>query len=182
MTMSERFKRDIWPECRAILAVAFGLSLTLYAKRVVEKLVTRKVISKEVFEHGLKKPDVPAPASVPVPYRPSLFSGFTPGRTARGSGVTYVESKRYGRIPVHYTRTVEGKDHTLWDHDEELSPQHRFPCPLLRVDTACLDCEFFVPRGGYRDEPVCAARYKLENCPDQYFQGLDDIRNELENS
>lgn len=182
-TISDWVKHDVWPELRAVLAVACSVTTALYIKRVVEKLVTRKVISKEVFEHGLKRPAQSATSlSVPTNGNGTPFGHYRPGATSRGSGVTYVESRRYGRLLVHYRRTVEDKDTVLYEHDEKLNPYHQWPCPLLRIDTACDDCPYFINQGRYRSQPICAAQYKLENCPDEYFHSVDDIRNELENS
>jgi len=165
MTMSERWKREIWPECRAILAVAFGLSLTLWTKRSVERLFHKKIISKEVFEHGLQKPEQSATSlSVPTNGNGTPFGHLRSKKPFReGSGKKWIPNLQ---TVVNYRMKWNMDDGTeIYDHDDILHAGHtEGPCPLLITDRGCHDCRYFNWHPKYEWQSHCAAKIWMEEC------------------
>lgn len=178
----------LWDEARAILVVAGSITAGLWIRRTVERLVSSGTIDKTVVDHGIAPPPPPAPAperpttngSVIVP-RSTLFDLHRPKPYRRGAGSVMVEDRWTGRqVRVWYQGAVEDRNGlVLYEHDDMLSPHHRWPCPPLKVNTACTDCDFYVDRGPYLNDPMCAAVEKLTTCPDDWERSVQDIHRSL---
>lgn len=177
MTISERWKREIWPECRAILAVAFGLSLTLWTKRSVERMFHKKIISKEVFEHGLK-PKQPMTPSIAVPARRMSFDNFRPKKPFReGGGQKWIYDLQTNVVYRRKWNMDDGVE--IYDHDEILHAGHtEGPCPLLITDKGCHDCQYFTWHPKHEWASRCAAKIWIEECENQTMS-LDFVRDSM---
>jgi len=161
------FKR----EALGVLAVAASLTAGLWVKRIIERLTSAKIIDENVLKHGLS-PNLPAttplttpPPREPFPFRAGQQSSWLNSlhrQHRTGPGATWVD----GVGQVRYRAMVKTSDgFTLYDHDETLNPYHVVPCPLMRADETCDNCEFFVDQGMWRDQPQCAAHVKLHDEP-----------------
>jgi hypothetical protein len=95
-----------------------------------------------------------------------------------------VESRSGDKYRVNYKWAVEDRDgNVLYEHGYALNPDgHLWPCPLLKIDTECHKCEFFLYRGRYLTEPACAAVEKLDQCPDDYSQSVRDVLRGLQST
>lgn len=158
-------KNELQKDAKVVLTTALAMTLTLWIKRTMDRLSTMRWVDQSILRgHG------PSPST----------SSSNPASKARfGSGSVYVPG--YGR--VYYRAALKTSDgHMLYDHSDSLNPCHIGPCPLLRRDTDCEECVWFIDDGPYHDEPKCAALVKLEDSPREFSMSLSDTKRALENS
>ena len=181
-------------EALASMGSALAVTFTLWIRRLLSLAVDRRLLDRAILDRGLAAPPPVQPASAPTPVKPPSsqqprwWQNQRPAPTSsswmaprEGAGVISVESHDGQRFQVTYDAVYEDRDgNRLYDHNVELNDLHAWPCPLLKVNTACTDCQFYVSRGSYRSDPMCAAVYKLRQCPDSYADTVRSVAFALE--
>lgn len=158
-------KNELRKDAKVVLTTALAMTLTLWIKRTVDRLSTMRWVDQSIL-HGNGSPS-------------SAASSSSTNTSRFGPGSVYVPG--HGR--VYYRAALKTSDgHLLYDHSEALNPTHIGPCPLLRRDTDCEECVWFIDDGPYHYEPKCAALVKLEDSPREFSMSLSDTKRALEHS
>ncbi len=158
-------KDTLRTEAKAVLSATATTVMALWVKRTVERLA----------KGGWCNPSMILGHGPPPQHTPS-----TPDLTHR-LGAGNVSVPGWGRL--YYRAALRTSDgHLLYDHETQLHPCHIGPCPLLRADTDCEACVWYLNDGPYHYEPKCAALVKLEDAPHGVTMGLSDIKRALEHS
>ena len=153
-----------------ILATAASITLSLWLKRTVERLIAGRIVDKNIVSQGI--------GGVPVTANQTNQSQYFTQKNAPGpmewrggrwepkrSGVVSVSVD--GReVHVRYSRSLEVEGYTLYQHDEILRADHLTSCPLLRARTSCTDCNWFMNDGVYWRNPICIAKEKIDDHSD----------------
>jgi hypothetical protein len=171
---------------------AIGVTFTLWVKRLVERAIGRKWLDGPIFQRGLVPPTNGTTGNGSNASWSSSGNG-QPLRTQyggssygeEGPGVQWVYSaRRNERFRVAYEAVYRDLDGVkLYKHDVMLNDGHAWNCPLLKVDTPCISCEWYVSRRGQNgSDSMCASVYKLEMCPRDRFETVRLVRSQLEQS
>ena len=170
MMKTEALLPRLAKEGKAIISVASSLTLALYIKRGIQKLVQGKIVPEEVLERGLTTQPEPVSSSTghgdwfhPPRQHGPVHSG--PGRVpVQWAGVYVYYSNKY--------LTPDGYE--LYQHDEHLHDGHtEGACPLLKPDI-CYDCDWFDPNSrNIVWDNNCLAQRWIEECSSSTDVGLD---------
>jgi len=156
-------------EAKSILKAASLLTAAAWVKRTVDRLSTTRWFDRTILQGKGRSATPPVSASSVTPTSATHY----------GPGNVYVPG--WGRLS--YRQALTTRDgHTLYDHDRMLNSDHLGPCPLLRTETDCEECPWYVDAGRHRYEPQCAALVRVGEMDKDDAFGLTETKRALEHS